>query len=101
MLDSELVLGLAALGHPLRLSLYRHLVVMGAAGSGPMALATAVGMPRTLVSYHLQPLVAAGLARSERRGRDVNYRVEPVSITKLATALLDLSTASATDDRRP
>jgi DNA-binding transcriptional ArsR family regulator len=43
------------------------------------------------VSYHLQPLVAAGLVKSERRGRDVNYRVEGAGLNRLAAAVLGLS----------
>lgn len=97
MPDEDLVLGLAALGQPIRLSLYRHLVVAGEAGIGPVALAAAVGMQRNLISYHLQPLVAAALVRSEKRGRDVNYRVDPIGLNKLASALLNLSASMETE----
>ena len=90
MSDEDLVRGTAALSQPIRVALYRHLVQAGAAGSGPVALAEALDLQRNLVSYHLQPLVAAGLVLSERRGRDVNYRVEPSAMKRLASMLLDL-----------
>ena len=91
MSDERLLAGTAALASPIRLRLYRLMVKSGAAGSGPVALAAAAGLERNLVSYHLQPLVAAGLVRSERRGRDVNYRVEPAELHGLATKILNLS----------
>lgn len=90
MNDEALARTLSALGHPIRLSLYRRLVAAGAAGYGPGALAARVGIQRTLISYHLQPLVAAGLVRSERRGRDVNYCVVSDGLNRLASDLLDL-----------
>ena len=91
MTDDSLATSLSALGQKIRLSLYRCLVTAGSAGLGPVAIAEAVGLQRNLVSYHLQPLVLAGLVRSERRGRDVNYRVDPAGLNRLAAAVLDLS----------
>lgn len=91
MTDDGLSISLSALGHRIRLSLYRRLVAAGTAGLGPVALAEAVELPRNLVSYHLQPLVVAGLVRNEKRGRDVNYRVDPAGLNRLAAAVLDLS----------
>lgn len=91
MTDDTLAASLSALGQKIRLSLYRCLVTAGSAGLGPVAIAEAVGLQRNLVSYHLQPLVLAGLVRSERRGRDVNYRVDPAGLNRLAAAVLDLS----------
>jgi DNA-binding transcriptional ArsR family regulator len=91
MVDDNLAGALASLGHPIRLALYRLLVSAGAEGIGPVAIAGSMGMQRNLVSYHLQPLVAADLVTSERRGRDVNYRAEPVGLNRLARALLALS----------
>lgn len=90
MSDDRLLSGLAALAQPMRLQLYRLLVDAGPAGSGPVALSNAAGIQRNLVSYHLQPLVAAGLVRSERRGRDVNYGVVAGGLDRLATELLSI-----------
>ena len=91
MSDGRLLAGLAALAQPIRLKLYRLLVEAGPEGSGPVAMSVAANIQRNLVSYHLQPLVAAGLVRSERRGRDVNYRVESAALNRLAADLLGLS----------
>lgn len=89
--DEALCLGLAALGHPTRLALFRRLVRAGPSGRGPTALADDQGMQRTLVSYHLQPLVASGLVRSERRGRDVNYAVDGERLSQVALAFQKLA----------
>ncbi|MGC5796017.1 ArsR/SmtB family transcription factor [Sphingomonas sp. NFX23] len=91
MIDRDLAVALSALGQPIRLKLYRLLVAAGSDGVGPVVLSGAAGIQRNLVSYHLQPLVAAGLVRSERRGRDVNYRVEGAGLNRLAAAVLGLS----------
>lgn len=87
MHDEPLGHALSALGHPTRLGLLRLLLSYGPAGSGPTALAEAYGLPRNLVSYHLKPLLAAGLVRSERRGRDVNYTAEQEQLGETALAL--------------
>lgn len=82
--DQYLSMALAALGHPTRLALFRQLVRAGPEGRGPTALAEDQRMQRTLVSYHLQPLVAAGLVRSEKRGRDVGYSVNGARLAEVA-----------------
>jgi DNA-binding transcriptional ArsR family regulator len=56
-----------------------------------MTLAASVGTTHNLIHYHLRPLVAAGLVTSERKGRDVAYRVVPRAAATLAAALLDAS----------
>ncbi|KQO58620.1 ArsR/SmtB family transcription factor [Sphingomonas sp. Leaf257] len=84
--DKSLCFGLAALGHPTRLALFRQLVRAGASGRGPTALAEDEGMQRTLVSYHLQPLVAAGLVRSQKHGRDVVYSIDSDRLAETALA---------------
>jgi DNA-binding transcriptional ArsR family regulator len=89
--DQRLSLSLAALGHPTRLSLFRRLLAAGQAGRGPTALADEEGLERNLVSYHLKPLVAAGLVRSERRGRDVIYSIEGSRLTEVALAFQGLA----------
>lgn len=99
MEDEALARALSAIGHPIRLGLYRSLVAAGAAGDGPVSLASRAGIQRPLISYHLQPLVAAGLVTSERRGRDVNYRVVPGGLSRLASDLLGLGVSRDEDAR--
>ena len=94
--DHRLSAALAALGHPIRLGLFRRLVAAGEAGIGPVALGALSKIPRNLVSYHLRPLVAAGLVTSERRGRDVAYRVEGSGLERLACTVRALGAASDT-----
>lgn len=84
--DQLLSMALAALGHPTRLALFQQIVLAGSEGRGPTALAEDQGMQRTLVSYHLQPLVAAGLVRTEKRGRDVCYSADSIRLSEVAAA---------------
>ncbi|QXT34919.1 metalloregulator ArsR/SmtB family transcription factor [Sphingomonas sanguinis] len=91
MEDQLLSMALAALGHPTRLALFRQLVRAGSQGRGPTALAEEQGVQRTLISYHLQPLVAAGLVRSEKHGRDVNYRIDPTRLSEVALTVQGLA----------
>jgi len=83
--------GLAALGQPLRMNLFQRLVAAGTSGAKPGELAAKLDLQHNLVSYHLQPLVAAGLVTSERQGREVIYRANPIGVNRLAAALLDVS----------
>lgn len=67
------------------------LIDAGGDGKGPLALAGPAGILRNLVSYHLQPLVAAGLVTVEKRGREMIYRADPLALNRLAAAILTLS----------
>ena len=97
MSEDVLVIRMSALGHPIRLRLYRAIVASGEGGIVQGVLAAALGLQHNLVSYHLQPLVAAGLATMEKRGTNTVYRTDPIALNRLAASLLNLS--SATDDR--
>ena len=75
--DLDEVLG--ALADPTRRSLFERL-----ATDGPdTATHLAAGLPvtRQAVVKHLQVLADAGLATSERDGREVRYRAEPAALT--------------------
>ena len=73
------------------MKLFRRLVAAGPSGVKPGELATQLDLQHNLVSYHLQPLLAAGLVTSERQGREVIYRANPIGVNRLAAALLDVS----------
>ena len=71
---SDVVKCLAALAQPLRLQVFRALVVAGPTGLTPGALAAALGVAATTLSFHLKELVHAGLTTQERDGRNLIYR---------------------------
>lgn len=65
---------LASLAQPTRLDVFRALVVAGPTGMPAGALADALGVAPTALSFHLKELRFAQLVDSEQQGRFVIYR---------------------------
>jgi len=74
MEDKDVIKGLAALAQPLRLQVFRALVVVGEPGLTPSAIQEALGTPPATLSFHLKELVSAGLVTQERASRNLIYR---------------------------
>ncbi|MBA2962024.1 MULTISPECIES: ArsR/SmtB family transcription factor [Ramlibacter] len=74
MQENQAVQALAALAHPLRLQVFRALVVVGPAGLTPGAIVAGIGVPPATLSFHLRELATAGLVTQERSGRNLVYR---------------------------
>ena len=74
MEEDRIIVALSALSHPLRLRIFRALVVAGLEGLTPGALQEYLNAPATTISFHLKELVNAGLATSERASRNLIYR---------------------------
>jgi len=74
MEEQDVVKSLAALAQPLRLQVFRALVVAGPTGLTPGALVDALGVQATSLSFHLKELTHSGLVTQERSGRNLIYR---------------------------
>jgi ArsR family transcriptional regulator len=74
MNEAEVVKALAALAQPLRLQVFRALVVVGDAGLTPGAMQEGLGVPAATLSFHLKELTHAGLVTQERASRNLIYR---------------------------
>ena len=74
MEENDVVRALAALAQPVRLRVFRSLVVAGPEGLTPGALTEALDVPATSLSFHLKELVHSGLVSQERQGRNLVYR---------------------------
>ena len=74
MEEHDVVRSLAALSQTARLRVFRTLVVAGPLGLTPGALADALGVPASTLSFHLKELTQAGLTSQERDGRNLIYR---------------------------
>lgn len=72
--ESGVVTALSALAHPLRLRVFRALVVAGKDGLTPGVMGEALGTPNPTLSFHLKELTHAGLVTQERASRYVVYR---------------------------
>ncbi len=89
MEEEKVVRALAALGQPMRLKVFRALVVAGAAGLTPGTISDALGIPAATLSFHLKELVAAGLVTQERASRHLIYRADYERMNGLLLYLTD------------
>lgn len=78
----------AALGGPARLEVLRMLVRAGPEGLTMGALQERIGLAGSTLTHHMRQLTTAGLARQEKRARQVICRVEYDAVRALAAYLL-------------
>jgi ArsR family transcriptional regulator, arsenate/arsenite/antimonite-responsive transcriptional repressor len=83
MKEQDVVKSLAALAQPVRLRVFRALVVAGPDGLTPGALTEQLEVPATSLSFHLKELMHAGLVSQERDGRHLIYRAAFEHMTDL------------------
>jgi len=76
MEESSVLKALAALSQPLRLRVFRALVVAGQAGRTPGWITDDLQIAPATLSFHLKELAHAGLVTQERSGRNLIYRAD-------------------------
>lgn len=76
MEEYDVIRALAALGQPLRLKVFRALIVAGKEGLTPGTISEALEVPAATLSFHLKELVGAGLVSQERASRHLIYRAD-------------------------
>lgn len=79
---------LAAIGHPVRLSLLNIVVEAGRHGVALADIARALAMPKAGLSNHLRMLEAAGLVRRALAAEAVTFQVQPSGLRRLDAALV-------------
>lgn len=72
--ETTVVKSLAALAQPVRLQIFRALVVAGPLGMTPGTMAEGLGISSSSLSFHLKELTNAGLIAQERSSRNLIYR---------------------------
>ena len=72
--EQDIIKALAALAQPVRLKIFRALVVTGEAGLTPGTMAEGLSIPANTLSFHLKELVNAGLVTQERSSRNLICR---------------------------
>lgn len=87
--EQAVVRALAALAQPLRLQVFRALVVAGQEGLTPGTIAEALGVPQNTLSFHLKELAHAGLVTQERASRHIIYRAAYAQMTALLAYLTE------------
>lgn len=89
MESQQVIQALAALAHPLRLEVFRALVVSGQTGLTPGVMQEALGVPPATLSFHLKELVNSGLVTQERASRNLIYRAAYDNMNALLGYLTD------------
>lgn len=83
------VAALGALAQEHRLALFRLLVQAGGEGMAAGAIAEALAIPNSSLSFHLAQLSRAGLVRQQRRHRSILYSADYAAMNALVGYLLE------------
>src|SRR5687767_12226055 len=89
MKAQSVVEALGALAQESRLAAFRKLVEAGDAGLAAGALAEALGIPNSSLSFHLAALRHAGLILQERQHRSLIYRANYPAMNALLAYLTE------------
>jgi DNA-binding transcriptional ArsR family regulator len=92
---SAAITALSALAQEHRLALFRLLVQAGEKGMPAGAIADALGVPNSSLSFHLGQLHRAGLVLQERQHRSLIYRANYPSMNALVSYLMENCCAGA------
>ena len=89
-MDSSLAIAaLGALAQEHRLAAFRLLVQAGPDGMAAGAIAEALGVPNSSLSFHLAQLSRAGLIAQERRHRSLIYSANYEAMNALVAYLME------------
>lgn len=80
---------LGALAQEHRLALFRLLVQAGDDGMPAGAIAEALGVPNSSLSFHLAHLTRAGLIQQRRQGRSLIYTADYAAMNALVGYLME------------
>ena len=89
MNGSTAIAALGALAQEHRLALFRLLVQAGGEGMAAGAIAEALSVPNSSLSFHLAQLSRAGLIRQERRHRSIVYSADYGAMNALVGYLME------------
>jgi len=87
---------MAALGHEVRLEIYRLLVRAGPEGLNVGQVGAHLARPPSTLAHHLSALVDAGLVVQERHGREVVNRADYAAMRRTLAFLTDQCCAGVT-----
>ena len=101
MIEGQALLALAALSQETRLRAVRHLVRAGPGGVPAGALAEALSISPSNLSFHLKELDRAGIIVARREARSIIYTVNYDSLRGLIQFLLEDCCGGLADVRPP
>jgi len=85
----QIVAALGALGQDTRLEVFRVLVQCGPHGLAAGAIAQALGVPPSSLTFHLQQLYHAGLITQRRLGRQLIYAADFAAMNEIVGYLTE------------
>jgi ArsR family transcriptional regulator, arsenate/arsenite/antimonite-responsive transcriptional repressor len=85
----QVIEALGALAHEHRLALFRLLVQAGAAGMPAGAIAEALALPNSSLSFHLAHLTRSGLIQQTRQSRSLIYTADYAAMNGLVGYLME------------
>ena len=89
-MDSGTVVNaLSALAQEHRLALFRLLVQAGEQGMSAGAIADALNVPNSSLTFHLAQMTKAGLIRQERQSRSLIYTADYAAMNDLVGYLME------------
>jgi ArsR family transcriptional regulator, arsenate/arsenite/antimonite-responsive transcriptional repressor len=86
---TAVIAALGALAHEHRLALFRLLVQAGTDGMPAGAIAEALSLPNSSLSFHLAHLTRAGLIRQTRQSRSLIYTADYAAMSRLVGYLME------------
>ena len=89
MQSDSVIRALGALAQEHRLAAFRLLVQAGADGIAAGALAEALGVPASSMSFHLAQLNHAGLITQRRQSRSIIYAADYAAMNQLMSYLTE------------
>ena len=89
MLSTSVIRALGALAQEHRLAAFRLLVQAGPDGMAAGALAEAVDVPASSMSFHLAQLANAGLVTQRRQSRSIIYSADYAAMNGLMGYLME------------
>jgi ArsR family transcriptional regulator, arsenate/arsenite/antimonite-responsive transcriptional repressor len=89
MKTSDAIDSLAALAQATRLGIFRLLVRHAPDGLPAGTIARRLDLPGPTLSFHLNVLVATGLARPQKDGRSISYSADLAVVNRLTDFLTD------------
>ena len=89
MTSAAAIAALSALAQEHRLAVFRLLVQAGGDGMAAGAIAEALAIPNSSLSFHLAQLSRAGLIRQERRHRSLIYSADYPAMNALVGYLME------------
>ena len=101
MKAASIIGALGALAQEHRLAVFRQLVQAGDKGMAAGAIAEAIGIPGSSLSFHLAQLRHAGLILHERQHRSLIYRANYTAMNAIIGYLTENCCAGSPCDAEP